>query len=78
MKELRKENRKNQDRLEIIEEINRLEREGKFDVDVEKDPPTIELTPDKVDYLNVKSTIKIKTKDANKDGEKFLKENTMS
>ena len=62
MKELRKENRKKQDRLEIIEEINRLEREGKFDVDVEKDPPTIELTPDKVDYLNVKSTSKIKTK----------------
>ena len=30
---------KAQDRLEILDEIARLEREGKFDVDAENDPP---------------------------------------
>ena len=50
---------KAQDRLEILEEIDRLEREGRFDVDPEKDPPTIILTPENVDYLKKKSTSKI-------------------
>ena len=45
---------KAKDRLEILDEIDRLEREGKFDVDPEKDPPTIVLKPDKVDYLKKK------------------------
>ena len=55
-----------QDRLEILEEIEKLEREGRFDVDPEKDPPTIVLTPDNVDYLNTKSSSKIKSIVANK------------
>jgi 1-acyl-sn-glycerol-3-phosphate acyltransferase len=63
-----------QDRLEILEEIEKLEREGLFDVDPEKDPPTIELTLDKVDYLRKKSTSKIKTRVANKLGEHFFDE----
>lgn len=65
---------KAKDRLEILEEIERLEEEGLFDVDPEKDPPTIVLTPDNVDYLKIKSTSKIKRKVANKVGEKFLDE----
>lgn len=60
------------ERLEIIEEIKRLEKKGLFDVDPEKDPPTIVLTPDNIDYLKSKSTSKIKAKLANKVGEKFL------
>ena len=40
---------KSKDRLEVLEKIDKLEREGKFDIDVENDPPTIELTPDNVD-----------------------------
>ena len=63
-----------QDRLEILEEIKKLEREGRFDVDPEKDPPTIVLMPENVDYLNTKSKSKIKTKVANKIGKKFLEE----
>lgn len=59
-------------RQEIQEEIKRLEREGKFDVDVEKDPPTIELTPDNVDYLREKRTSKIKSKVANTLGTRFF------
>ena len=42
---------KSQDRLAILDEIAKLEKEGRFDVDPEKDPPTIVLTPDNVDYL---------------------------
>lgn len=61
-------------RQEIQEEIKRLEREGKFDVDVEKDPPTIVLTSDNVDYLREKRTSKIKAKVANKLGTRFFEE----
>jgi 1-acyl-sn-glycerol-3-phosphate acyltransferase len=63
-----------QDRLDILEEIQKLEKEGRFDVDPEKDPPTIELTLDKVDYLNKKGSSKIKTRVANKLGEHFFDE----
>ena len=63
---------KAQDRLEVLEKIENLEREGKFDIDVEKDPPTIPLTPENIDYLKKKSYSKIKNKVANKVGEKFL------
>ena len=65
---------KSKDRLEIIEEIERLEREGKFDVDPEKDPPTIVLMPEDIDYIKTKSKDKIKTKVAYKLGEKLLEE----
>lgn len=61
-----------EDRLEILEEIEKLEREGRFDVDPEKDPPTIVLTPDNVDYLNTKSSSKIKSIVANKLAERFF------
>ncbi|MBO5478936.1 MAG: 1-acyl-sn-glycerol-3-phosphate acyltransferase [Clostridia bacterium] len=43
-------------------------------MDPEKDPPTIVLTPDNVDYLKTKSISKLKTKFANKLGERFLEE----
>lgn len=67
-------NEKAPDRLEILKKIEELEKEGLFDVDPEKDPPTIILTPDNVDYLKTKSASKLKTKFANKVGEKFLEE----
>lgn len=65
---------KSQDRLAVLERIEELEREGRFDIDPEDDPPTIELTPDNVDYLKTKRKSKIKRKVANKIGEKFLDE----
>lgn len=65
---------KSQDRLAILEKIEKLEREGRFDVDPEDDPPTVELTPDNVDYLKIKRRNKIKRKVANKIGERFLDE----
>ena len=65
---------KSQDRLKILEKIEQLEREGRFDVDAEDDPPTIELTPENVDYLKTKRKNKIKRIVANKMGERFLEE----
>ena len=48
---MNEENPKSKERLEILKKIDEYELEGKFDVDVEEDPPTIALTKD-VDYLN--------------------------
>lgn len=63
---------KAEDRLKILEKIEEFERDGKFDVDVEDDPETIPLLPEDVDYLNEKSYSKLKSRIANKVGEKFL------
>mgnify|MGYP004640653449 FL=1 len=63
---------KSQERIEILKKIEKLEEEGKFDVDAENDPPTIVLTPENVDYLRSKMTSKIKRVFANEVGERFL------
>ena len=52
------------DRLAVLEMIKELEREGRFDVDAEDDPPTIPLLPDMVDYLKVRPDSIIKRKTA--------------
>jgi lipopolysaccharide biosynthesis glycosyltransferase len=52
---------KSPERLEILEKISRLEREGRFDIDVEPDPPAKKLMPEDVDYLRKKTRSKIKT-----------------
>ena len=62
------------DRIQVLKKIEELERKGIFDVDVEDDPPTIELKPKQVDYLNKKILSKTKTIVANKVGERFLNE----
>lgn len=73
-KEKNKENivKKSQYRMDVIKKIEELEREGKFDVDAEDDPPTIVLTPENIDYLREKMTSKIKRVFANEVGERFL------
>ncbi len=43
-------------------------------MDPEKDPPTIVLTPENVDYLKTKSTSRLKSKVANKLAERFFNE----
>lgn len=63
---------KSQYRIDVLKKIERLEKEGKFDVDAEDDPPTIILTPDNIDYLKKKMTSKIKRVFANEVGERFL------
>ncbi len=64
--------KKSEDRLNVLKKIEILEKEGKFDIDAEDDPPTIVLTPENIDYLRTKMTSKIKRVFANKVGEKFL------
>lgn len=63
---------KAQDRLEVLEKIENLEKEGKFDIDAENDPPTIPLPPENIDYLKKKYYSKFKNIVANKVGENFL------
>lgn len=50
---------KAQDRLDVLEKIKKLEEQGIFDVDVENDPPTIELKPEQIDYKRKKLKNKI-------------------
>lgn len=50
------------DRLKVLERIRQLEREGRFDVDAEDDPPTLPLEPGQIDYLRKKPTSRAKVK----------------
>ena len=63
---------KSEDRVKILKKIEEFEKNGNFDTDVEEDPPSIPLAPEDVDYLQKKSTSKIKNKIANYMGKKFL------
>ena len=63
---------KSVDRLMILEKIARYEKEGRFDEDVENDPPTKELMPEDIDYLRRKLSSKIKTRLAYKMARTFL------
>ena len=60
------------DRLAVLETIEQLEREGRFDVDAEEDPPTIPLLPDMVDYLKVRPDSIIKRNTAYLIANKFV------
>jgi len=62
---------KNPERLKVLEKIDKLEREGMWHTPVENDPPSTELLPNQVDYLNKKLSSKIATMIANKKGAKF-------
>lgn len=57
--------KKSQERLEILKKIDELEKNELWDKDVENDPETIPLLPNKVDYLNKKLSSKIATYFAN-------------
>ena len=57
---------KSKERLKILQKIEELEKEGKFDVDAEIDPPTIPLKPNEVDFLRKKFSSKVKSRFADK------------
>ena len=70
-------NRINQDkrdkgRVEILHRIEQFEREGRFDEDVESDPPGRMLMPDEIEYVRKTRAEKLKTKMAFKMAHKFL------
>lgn len=58
-------------RLEVLEKIKQYEANKEWDRDVENDPPSLELFPKDIDYLNKKLSSKIKTWIANKAATKF-------
>lgn len=53
-------------RLKLLERIKQYEKEGLWDKDVEDDPETIVLTPDKIDYVGEKFSTRFYTKIANR------------
>lgn len=59
-------------RQEIVEKIAQYEREGRFDEDVEEDPPSRELMPDEVDYLRSKLSSRLRTRYAFKMARWFM------
>ena len=60
------------DRIRILEKIARYEREGRFDEDVEDDPPGREIQPGEVDYLGKKLTSKLQSKFAYSMARRYL------
>lgn len=63
---------KNPQRLKVLERITEYEKKGWWSKDVEDDPPTIPLTPDKVDYLNKKLSNKLATFFVNIGAKRFI------
>ena len=59
-------------KLELLRRIADLEEKQLWHLDVEDDPETYPLMPDKVDYLNEKFSNKIKNKIANIFGARFF------
>lgn len=61
-----------QDRVAILKKIERMERDGRFDEDVEADPPSRTLKPDEIDYLKRSFPQRLKTRLAFKMARKFV------
>ena len=61
-----------QDRVEILKRIDEYERTGRFDEDVEDDPPGRELLPDEIEYIRKGIINRIKSKYAYKIARKFV------
>ena len=64
---------KHQERLELLKRIEEYEKSGRFNDDVEIDPPAITIKPNEVDYINKKLSSKFLTFLANKLGSTFFK-----
>ena len=61
------------DRVEVLAKIRQYEKKGKFNVDVENDPPAPELMPDQIDYMQKKLSTRFKRKIAYMMAGMFLK-----
>lgn len=64
--------KRSKDRVEILRKIEAYEKEGRFDEDVEDDPPTRVLEPNEIDYVNKNLSQKLKTKVAFMMARKFV------
>ena len=63
---------KSEYRLKQLEKIAELEKNGMWHVDIEEDPETYPLMPERIDYLCEKWSSKLKTKIANVIGAGFF------
>lgn len=72
LKMLRKSITNAKGRRSILEKIALYEKEGRFDEDVEEDPPTIELLPENIDYLNKTLRERMRTRNAFKFARWFM------
>ncbi len=61
------------ERLQLIQKIESLEKQGKFHTPAENDPPHEELLPEEIDYLLEKRSSRIKMKLANFVGDNYFK-----
>lgn len=59
-------------RREILERITKYEKAGRFDEDVENDPPAKELLPNEVDYLCEKAKSRFARRVANFVGDRYF------
>ena len=64
---------KHQERLEVLNRISEYEKAGRFNEDVEIDPPAIAINPNEVDYINKKFSSKFLTIIANALGKMFFR-----
>ena len=60
------------DRVEVVRRIEQYEREGRFDEDVEDDPPGRMLMPDEIEYIRRGKADRLKTKGAFALARKFV------
>ena len=60
-------------RVRLVEKIRQYELEGRFDEDVEDDPPSRTIMPDEIDYLRRKFSAKWSTFIAHQKAKVFLK-----
>ena len=67
------EKKRSQYRVELVKKIELYESQGRFDEDVEDDPPSRMIMPDEIDYLRRSIFAKIKTKIAHMKAKVFLK-----
>ncbi len=61
-----------QDRVAILQKIEEYERAGRFDEDVEDDPPGRVLMPDEIEYIRKSASERVKTKIAYKIAREFV------
>lgn len=66
--------KRDKDRVEILRKIDQYELEGRFDEDVENDPPGRMLMPDEIEYVRKTRAEKLKTRVAFKMAHKFIDE----
>ncbi len=61
-----------QDRVAVLQKIEEYERAGRFDEDVEDDPPGRVLMPDEIEYIRKSASERMKTKLAYKIAREFV------